>query len=1604
MIKKLLFLFVASIIGIISMWADATTMPFSPTNGAYYSLKEKTTGLYVNIVESSDHKKDVVLGNAAEAFTFTSSGSSYTIKNISGDYIGKYTNNWNMDSRTAENWTIIDAGNGEIKLSCDKGQVGLDSYTAGSAFYRDKSSGCTFVVEEMQEAAPETYLYTINFVASNGNKYMLSVNENTGALETTAYTSTPSAAQIFQFNHWSNGKYSILHGDKYLGYDRLYTEFNKSLNFWEVLSFEGVSSGNISGTVPDGSVYLKVGQRSSTSSMIGVLIVSNTTGAMNSSTSAYFNDTYTSAILLEEVELQNQDYTLRVAGAPAGTVVSYNGEPYEDGDVITICGIPAAADFTAQTVAGYSSKVAVDPATLTVTVTYTEVPLYGINFTNGPHSHQGSTGSRVVTALKLGEQTIAVDGTGNFYQDLTATESFTIEVGATIKPAIVWNGMWMHGFVYVDSDASDRQFTESELVSCTALTGSPNLSTGFSEFSVPSTPGDYRMRYKVDWVSKDPGGASDLCDNGGSIFDVMLHVQGITSDNYTVHFVDAPEGAYVTYRGEPYEDGNVIAVSGTPAAGDFTPSVIDHYSSSVSIDNENKIITITYKVQIDVNYRIYVDGTLVDTKVVTEIQGEPTTFTLEHPDYVSVTGIPSVVTEATVDVYTTQTLPIVPGDAHFYNIKIKHGTSYPVIYVNPNDGASLKTIADIAVTFENQNYFQWSFMGNWYTGFALLNKQTQRYVSFGSANPEDDTHAVLVETPGEGSYFDIVQNSGDNYLKIHGTTDSYINQYGGNATYLTNWNSPRNIGDNGSKIEISEAEQITSDQDYRDALALAQAELQRAESLPALFTEQAFTDAEDAIAAIAYDAADKASVDNAIAELTGIMKNFRASAAGRYIALLSDDSFNTRGADYYLTSGNTSTERMTATPTIQVESVFTLAYDADQNDYTIQTALSGQYLPVLAGSSTPIYTSAEAGHYTIVPQGEENRILLTNVEKKNVANNGGVHIDASANIVVWGSTIAASHWVVVPVSQEEYDDLCLYHVTIHINNPAGTVEIGGTTYHDGDSFVQDSPIETSDVQPAPIQGCEVSVSLPHTARTIAVVCCYYTPYEISQCGTPTEVRYWADADHEHMQQTAYVPGHTIINLSMYGEGEPGEQHTLHYQVLDDKGNVSPVRSISYIYDKHQQVIVLEEWEVLKRFHDASMMQGEWTRNVWSMEEGRGETADESLERLPGVSLVDGHVRSIDLSQSGITGDVLSLAELPELEHLNLSGNAIANVELPLIRETATANLRNQTITDTKNIVWDNPTEQSLTENLPNIMRISADARSLAEQYTWTFWNAPTATGWRMSLVMQNAMPELRQVSSRIYDNVNGGNATLQVASGISAGTTLPVQFFYLDGDANLSGTVDVLDVQTVVNESFGIGNGFLNKQAADLQSDGSLNVLDLVRVVNVLLAQEMSSQSATTRHMAKTSTQNEGNVSLECKDGSLLLESTERVSALDLWLRLPQGCTDDDVENLLTGFDMATRQSGNLCHIVLYSPMGMEMDGMGEALLSVPQGTTLLKASAANAEANSLSVSIGQTTNITEVTATQKAGSTYDLQGRISNARGLHITKQRGIYTKSITK
>lgn len=277
-----------------------------------------------------------------------------------------------------------------------------------------------------------------------------------------------------------------------------------------------------------------------------------------------------------------EEYTVVVNGLTEGGGVIIAGVNYGAGTVNTFSVLAEAA--TGVTVAGYTSTTSLDGHT--ITVTYEEADTYAPTFANQKHTN----GNRQVSAIGLGDQSITINGAGNVYQNLTKTASFTVEAGATVTPSITWNGVWMHGMVYVDTDASDKVFTESECVSHTALSGSPDLATGFESFVAPAV-GDYRMRYKVDWATLDPNGASDLIANGGYVIDLILHVTP-AADKANVTYKYVVDGKEVKTIVNEQTIGEHAAAQPLAINATYADVTDDHAEKTVAADGST-VVTVT---------------------------------------------------------------------------------------------------------------------------------------------------------------------------------------------------------------------------------------------------------------------------------------------------------------------------------------------------------------------------------------------------------------------------------------------------------------------------------------------------------------------------------------------------------------------------------------------------------------------------------------------------------------------------------------------------------------------------------------------------------------------------------------------------------------------------------------------------------------------------------------------------------------------------------------------------------------------------------------------------------------------------------------------------
>ena len=198
---------------------------------------------------------------------------------------------------------------------------------------------------------------------------------------------------------------------------------------------------------------------------------------------------------------------------------------------------------------------------------------YAINFDKDAKQTHSSRYSTSVSLQQTGKdkQTIEFGKTMNGYEDLTAgTEKFTVEAGSEVTPSIGYVGEWMHGYVYIDLD-NNKQFsfnadgadqTGTEVVSYSYYkdqnskgeSASSNCNVNpMPAFTAPTTPGTYRIRFKVDWDNIDAGGSvlstNHILNNGGGIYDATLEVVAPVVDGISTIEAEAAGAQLFTVDG-----------------------------------------------------------------------------------------------------------------------------------------------------------------------------------------------------------------------------------------------------------------------------------------------------------------------------------------------------------------------------------------------------------------------------------------------------------------------------------------------------------------------------------------------------------------------------------------------------------------------------------------------------------------------------------------------------------------------------------------------------------------------------------------------------------------------------------------------------------------------------------------------------------------------------------------------------------------------------------------------------------------------------------------------------------------------------------------------
>lgn len=178
------------------------------------------------------------------------------------------------------------------------------------------------------------------------------------------------------------------------------------------------------------------------------------------------------------------------------------------------------------------------------------------------------------------------------------------KIGETVSVGFNWKGTWMCGYAYIDfgkdgkydvdyddngvnamKDLMTYSMYKNKDSKGATVTGEPSINPPSFAIPTDAKPGIYRMRYKVDWDSVDPGGNisnNGIKKNGGVIVDTRINVHGETA-HVTVKGTDPLKGTvtlgdqYTELNNQDVEFGKDLTIAvGVMDGYDFISLSVKH--------------------------------------------------------------------------------------------------------------------------------------------------------------------------------------------------------------------------------------------------------------------------------------------------------------------------------------------------------------------------------------------------------------------------------------------------------------------------------------------------------------------------------------------------------------------------------------------------------------------------------------------------------------------------------------------------------------------------------------------------------------------------------------------------------------------------------------------------------------------------------------------------------------------------------------------------------------------------------------------------------------------------------------------------------------------
>lgn len=413
-----------------------------------------------------------------------------------------------------------------------------------------------------------------------------------------------------------------------------------------------------------------------------------------------------------------------------------------------------------------------------------------------------------------------------------------------------------------------------------------------------------------------------------------------------------------------------------------------------------------------------------------------------------------------------------------------------------------------------------------------------------------------------------------------------------------------------------------------------------------------------------------------------------------------------------------------------------------------------------------------------------------------------------------------------------------------------------------------------------------------------------------------------------------------------------------------------------------------------------------------------QTADLSGNQLTGeiatFRVADGSViEELNLSGNQLTGDIYPFAvKLPSLKKLDVSYNRLTEIS-EVIPKTTLTNF-------TYNFQFFNPSTRELevpedapvtdiTVGVPAMLTFSTMATYRHGSQDYGYANV-TSLGrlyynsyWRNDWCLTKSDDQWYPYSDTNNSHVLKARKNEVEAFELGNHQTILLRLDWEDGDVNADQTVNVLDVQSVVNYALYDGKTtaqIFNYSAADTNGDQHINVSDIVGTVDYVLGYEAPAAARDTQRANDANEANEPHENqLMLNGSSLTLANNNVVAAMQFTI---QGASSRqlNVSSDLRRFSVSMRDVADGVRVVIYSPVGNTLPAGGcELLTNLPVGATITDACLSDTQARPLGVSVvSETTGIdTTLDASRSGEDIYDLQGRKIVQRSASSDQRSGL-------